>query len=146
MCKILKKTRRKSYTGFKIVCKINGKYYSSVTGIEYKPGSVTPVDTIDESKTFGYWSRHVLDPDMDSGYCKEMHGKTCVFKEKSDALDFLNSRSKEQLVEMTISGEIWEAEMRCLFGFMSLFVGTEILSIKEIRGSTTRRIYLSPKK
>ena len=39
MCKVLGKyTGSDTFTGYKIVNKVNGKYYSPVTGIEYIPG------------------------------------------------------------------------------------------------------------
>ena len=47
MCKIkCRFARTTEFTGYKVVIKRNGKYYSPATGIEYKPG---PVPIFDEN-------------------------------------------------------------------------------------------------
>ncbi|MFH1276489.1 MAG: hypothetical protein ABIH82_05240 [Candidatus Woesearchaeota archaeon] len=133
MCIILSKTERKSYTGFKIVHKVDGKYYSPATGIEYKPGPVTPTKTIIESKVSGGWNLTSL-TEGDRFYNKNMYGKTSVFVDKRNADLCYGGRSGESVVEMTISGGIWEGGLRCSYNpyTAKLFLGTKIVSIKEL--------------
>ena len=41
MCNFKEELKVTQKTGFKVSIKMNGKYYSPATGIEYKPGMVT---------------------------------------------------------------------------------------------------------
>ena len=135
MCEILNRTRKKVFTGFKVAHKIGNRYYSPVTGVEYKVGPVTPTTKIIRSKTSGHWSSHILDKD-DSFFCKEMYGKTSVFKSLEDLANIIHVLSKKEVIlKMTISGGIWKAKMvaGCFSSipFIKTFAGTEILSMKE---------------
>ena len=41
MCEFIKEIKNKTqFTGYKVAVKRNEKYYSPITGIEYKPGKV----------------------------------------------------------------------------------------------------------
>lgn len=138
MCKILNKTRRKSFTGFKVAHKIGNRYYSPATGVEYKVGPVTPATGIIQSRTSGggNWSSHILNEDS-SFFCKEMYGKTSVFKSLEDLANTIYELFKNEVVlKMTISGGIWETEMittslNRTTGSVKMFAGTKILSMKE---------------
>jgi len=158
MCKILNRTRKKVFTGLKVAHKIGNRYYSPATGVEYKVGPVTPTTKIIRSKTSGHWwSSQILDKDG-SFFCKEMYGKTSVFKSLEDLTSIIHVLlQSEVILKMTISGGIWKAEMvigrfssiplkvntvaslkvntvgslKMKPQFIETFAGTEILSMKE---------------
>ena len=157
MCKILNRTRKKVFTGLKVAHKIGNRYYSPATGVEYKVGPVTPATKIIRSKTSSHWSSQILNKDGNF-FCKEMYGKTSVFKSLEDLTSIIHVLLQtEVILKMTISGGIWKAEMatgryssiplrvntvaslkvntaasfKMNSQFIETFAGTEILSMKE---------------
>ena len=138
MCKLIRKTKRKSFTGYKIALKIGGKYYSPFSGITYKPG---PVPVARKPRKYAF-NGHVLNPG-EYFYLESFHGKTQVCKTlvitkgnmKIMANDFgkqLNKNLYKQplvILEMKISGEIWESH----WAGDSTFAGTHIDSMEEVK-------------
>ena len=102
MCKIvnvLKKAVQR--TGFKVALKINGRYYSPATGVEYKKGKVPMCPDYDEDtieyllRLCNYFSinRIFTKPDSEhsrrSCHLVNFNGNTTVFKNISDTIELL---------------------------------------------------------
>ena len=131
MCKLIRKTKRKSFTGYKAVRKVDEKYYSFWTGMEYEPGGVkgvrVPKEYALDTATF------ILD-EYDSCYVGNYFGKTGVFIDISDARDEVErvNRWHKEDVEMCVlkvrlGGDIWEVEYH-----RAVMVGTHIDSMEEV--------------
>ena len=133
MCKVGKRFRPKSgkVTGYKTVVKVEGKYYSPCTGVEYIAGQkVTPIRGLDKrNMTFAsiYWEYGKCVQPGHRNYEPKMKNKTGVFLEKED-IEYLDRHSDEITIEMTISGGLYHAST----GSSPTVVGNFIESIKEV--------------
>lgn len=134
MCKVLEKyTKKKKFTGYKMVVKVDGKYYSPVTGIEYIPGKdIIPVKS--ESKV----NRNFINSDSWKSfyeilknknlYEEKMHGKTGIFVERNIVDEFSQNETYIP-VKMTISGDLHYAQT----DWWNTIVGNHVVSIKELK-------------
>lgn len=115
MCEITGKyTESEKFTGYKLVYIIDGRYYSPVTGVEYKVGekvkAITSGEAIEnfrENSTLNtlslgnYWSKPYSI--FSSFYTHSMQGKTGVFMDLTGAK---SHQSNEAIVKMTISDNL----------------------------------------
>ena len=138
MCKLIKKIKKKSITGYKAAYKINGKYYSPWTGVNYQLGKVKgtkkPLKYAEETASF------ILKPGDDFNN-PTYFGKTAVFEEKEGAkkevknhkvfekYDSDDSEHSCIILKMIISGEIWETKYDKDY---KTFAGTNIDLIEEV--------------
>jgi hypothetical protein len=125
MCTIISKSKRKSFTGYKVALKINGKYYSPATGVEYVVGDVPiPERIIEEYRDDCFVN--VINP---SSYCHRpgYMGHTAVFIRVVDKI-MVSRRSNAVLLKMKISGNM----LNCEFREEDTIAGTHIDSFKEI--------------
>ena len=142
MCKLTEKyTKSKSFTGYKVVYKKDGKYYSPATGIEYKEDMDIPrirkrrplaaslglfVDVFNKQ-------RGVYEP--------LMKGKTallCNHKEAIGVRDWNSDDFELSVVKMIISGDLHEGSYKTYVsdGFSTVVIpiiaGTHIDKIEEV--------------
>jgi hypothetical protein len=133
MCKLLKKTRKKTFTGYKVALKVNGKYYSCWSGMRYTLGPVKGM------KRTGKYSSRILSFVMhrdDVCHNPNYFGKTAVLGILEDVLNerilFKTHYVSQDLIivilEMTISGPIWLTNYK-----HECYAGTNIISFKEIQ-------------
>jgi len=109
MCRIRKPCRNiTSFTGYKLVFKIDNKYYSAFTGIEYKENTkIVPVDEMQKHADYQMWSTIHRN--------EKMIGKTTVFENLEDAKEIKNVWHKTfpdkeiVILEMTLSGNLHHA-------------------------------------
>ena len=128
MCKLIRKTKRQSFTGYKVVLKIGGKYYSRWTGIEYLCGPVMGVT--EQLPNANRRSSFIFDPE-DQHNNPDYFGKTGAFKNITGARkSFPFYGNTACILKMVLSGEIWETEFDPLH---KTFAGTHIDSIEEIQ-------------
>jgi len=131
MCKLIRKTKRKSFTGYKAVRKINGKYYSYWTGVKYRVGPVK--GTKKPLTNASPFSSFILDP---GGSCNQpdYFGKTGAFKKKTDAkgeVERYNRYGNSACVlAVRLGGEIWHVDNG---GDAVIFAGTVIDSMEEVK-------------
>ena len=119
MCRIVRETKRKSVTGWKIVGqRDDGKYYSLFTGKDYINGKeCPPPEFVDELIYIG-------NTDLSVSISDGMRGRTGLFKNrqtaeymleslcytiKSDIREYFKKHGK--VVKMTISGDIAEGSV-----------------------------------
>jgi hypothetical protein len=143
MCKIKEPyLKSKTFTGYKQVIVLEGKYYSPVTGIEYEVGKkVTPV-TLENfeniilsipnlerkmDETSWIYPHIVLNPKTQF-YNEYMYGMTGVYAHKDDA--FKDTKGVI-VVKMTISDNLHHAE---LDHSIDIVVGNFIESIETLDG------------
>ena len=122
MCQIVRETKKKNVTGWKIVGqRDDGKYYSLFTGKDYiNGGECPPPEFVDERIYIGNTDSSVFISDR-------MRGRTGLFKNRQTAEYMLESlchtikpdireyfKKHGKVVKMTISGDI--AEGRVGFG------------------------------
>lgn len=141
MCKLIKKTRRKSFTGYKIAFKKDGKYYSPATGIEYKIGDVPHCPRLKPlAVKLGIFDEDLLNSRYHL-YEPGMQGKTSVLKYRAQAVKLQRACQKNSnviglfcLLIMTVSGEIWEGEFSFSYKDLDrpIFAGTHIDSMEEV--------------
>jgi hypothetical protein len=134
MCEIKEKTRLKTFTGYKVVIKKDGKYYSPSTGLEYKVGMKLP-HLQERNEIFDTWAWG--NPLSKDGvwYKPEMQGKTAVFKNLRPCVTSIacNRAFNHVILKMTIGGEIYNGS----FSYNELRIGTEIVDIKETKYKPT---------
>ena len=123
--KIADKKEKLQIEGYKVALKKDGKYFSSLTGIEYEINKKIPKITykkISKSDIFSYdfgWSNRclILNP---GGYFfdKEMKGKTAIFKNIKDARYTkvltmeINCKEYEVVIlKLLIGGNLYEGYM-----------------------------------
>ena len=128
MCILIRKTRKKSVTGYKIALKIKGRYYSPAAGIEYKVGPVKGVTKAGKN-ALEEWS-WVFNP-AEGFYSSRYFGKTAVYLSP----ERLKANIKESwhrygacLLKMTISGDIWETD----YSLGKTFAGDHIDKMEEV--------------
>ncbi len=129
MCKLTKKSKRKSFTGYKSVVKVGKKFYSPVTGMEYKVGPVPKIRRIGKHVLPDYVN--VLDPGA-AAYNPKMVGKTGVFENPALPRELFRTNT---LVKMTITGDLYEGYVETGGGMNlgDLIAGTHIAKIKEVK-------------
>ena len=87
MCKLAENFKEldiSEYVGYKVAIKIDNKYYSPVTGIEYKVG---PVEIPETSKPLCSGFVDVLNKNS-IAYEESMIGRTCVLTDYNSATKF----------------------------------------------------------
>ena len=125
MCKITKKSRKKTFTGYKSVVVVRGKYYSPATGVLYKVGPVPVVKNKRVNAEGGYVD--MLNP-KNKFYNPRMMGKTGVFYTQTQAMQLYPS---DAMLKMTISGDLHEGTIADQFRFEAdLIVGNHIDKIE----------------
>jgi hypothetical protein len=135
MCKIIKKISEEKVTGYKIAYQVGKKYYSPVTGIEYKPGNVEIPTTYGKNNIRNQIRiANVLDKSS-LAHDARYSGKTAVFMYHEDAIEHLHdwrSRSSKRIkfaiLEMELSGELYDGEY-----YFPVYLGTVINSIKKVK-------------
>jgi len=125
MCTIISKSKRKSFTGYKVALKIDGKYYSPATGVEYVVGDVPIPDCINEEYRDD-WFDDVLNPEEYS-HKVEYKGHTAVFKKKI-ITEVVSDLSIAALLKMKISGDM----LNCEYANLKVIAGSRIDSFKEV--------------
>jgi len=140
MCEIIKKLRRKSVSGYKIVAHKDGSFYSTFTGQKYEIGK--PIEGItDNSRTMSdYWTsaiNHKLaEIKLFPFFNKWFVHKTAVFldrevafimgEEITHALHTLYNKYDIVLVKMTLTGDIYSGE----YDYVNVYAGTQIKAIE----------------
>lgn len=139
----MKKISLNVYTGYKRILKIDGKYYSPYTGMEYKIGLVKGRKIVNSLKLpLNEWYKHSLCPCSFLEYEKEMRKRTSVFMHASglNTVNFqggtfsgwegLKRDYSEFLinVRMTIGKDLMVGESSTY----GIIAGKEILHIEEI--------------
>jgi len=134
MCKIGKKINISKAVGYKAVIKMDGKYYSPSTGLEYVIGMTLPslkrrLPTADKE-----WSNP-----LDEDYCfyePLMQGKTGIFKTLEDCIQTFRDNKPYHILQMTLGGDMYEGR----FNGCDIFIGSVIIDIFD-GGVVTRRLY-----
>lgn len=132
MCNITGNYSKKSFTGYKVVCEMDGKYYSPATGIEYKKG---PVEIpVVQQRLCNWFSDTLLLPDG-YGYKPDMKGYTAVFVNQYNAMCtwkelafWYDSPYKLKVVKMTISHKLQYGT----YGHDNVILGKRIDKIEEV--------------
>lgn len=138
MCNLTNtRIHRKSFTGYKIVLYVKGRYFSPVTGIEYKEGMTLPkLDLTSDKQIYrnSYWVTPAYI--TYAYYSDKLRGRTAVFKNYEEALT--TSREKyESIAKMTISGHLLKGTCSGISDNMYCVVaGRKIEKIELIREST----------
>jgi len=138
MCNILNEYKEKdTFTGYKVAEKRDSKYYSIVTGIEYKPG---PVEGIINGKPISKSLHNSSDPN-NYFYLASYFGRTSVYKNKYAADDFIDiyfrGLSNVIVLKMKLSGDLRHGDVNKLTKETSLDLfkwcisGTNIVSLEE---------------
>ena len=140
MCEFKKEiTDKTQFTGYKIAIKRNGKYYSPITGIEYKPGKVTPAKKL---KKVGFNFCNVTDP-RNKHHIPSYEGMTAIFKDPEKNYLWFTFSARQNSLKPLEKGTIVILKMtiqktktkNCWIGFYandSVYIGPKIRSIKEI--------------
>lgn len=132
MCKLVedfKDLNILAYTGYKVAIRIDGKYYSPVTGIEYKIG---PVEIPEKIEMLCYDFVDVLRKDYPA-YQENMVGRTCVLTDYDSALKFskeiiVHNEGSVVILKMCVSKDLMVGYYcNCL-----VVGGKEILFMREI--------------
>lgn len=132
MCNIIRlipEEERKKVTGYKVAVKLDGKYYSPSTGIEYKVGKVPIVNNREDFHKVSIYTS-LRCPVMTVGLHDDRHrGLTQIYikRPKKEDVDFLVYK-KGVLLEMEGYPK-YEAS----FELSDTFLIPEILSMKEIK-------------
>ena len=100
MCKITKKSRKKSFTGYKSVLVINDKYYSPVTGMEIKIGPIPIITHRQNHANRDYVN--VFDESI-GAHEPKMKGMTGVFIEQERAQHHFPA---DTILKICISGNL----------------------------------------
>jgi hypothetical protein len=113
MCELTDEViQEESFTGYKRVLIIGGRYYSPAMGIEYKEEMDLPELTPkDVSKNHTHARSNFCPPfDILSGdaFRTNMQGRTAVFLKLSDAI--YSADTDEDIVKMTISKDLLAGE------------------------------------
>ena len=117
-----------TFTGYKVATKINGKYYSPYTGVEYKVGPVTPVIIGDKRLPNAVFPIIYLQPN------KDMYGYTAVFMASDDDHYLMEPDDEDPDIEnrvmlkMTISDTLYNGTVN----IRKVILGKYIKSIEEI--------------
>jgi hypothetical protein len=138
MCTIKEKIiNKKSVIGYKVAYQVGKRYYSPVTGIEYKPGPVTiPKKYGKNNIRENIWISDVLNK-LCEAHDEQYSGKTAVFTTLSSAKCQLHSwaqrgysisKSKYVILKMELSGELYNGN----YGD-DVYLGTKIDSIKKVK-------------
>lgn len=141
MCKVLNKFEGKeTFTGYKLVLKIDGEYYSPSTGLKYEVGMKIPKMKKRGENIDGTWANPLSDGIF---YEPLMQGKTSVLDYKIDAIRLLNdvdeySEYKHDdyvILKMTIGGDMYKGRLNYSSEFKDYVaytvIGSEILEIEE---------------
>lgn len=134
MCKFTKKSGKKTDTGYKIACKVKGKYFSPVTGAQYLAGAKVPVLRKPRKKYMNNSTAWANVCDRDCRAFNPLNvGRTAVFKSKQKALDNLeewieDSQHELVLLEMIVSDDI----MTGSYGDARITSGKYIISFEEV--------------
>jgi len=137
MCTITGTCNLKEFTGYKVALKINGKYYSPVTGMEYTLGKIKPPKRIRKNFIVEGWFVNVLQK-KEHAHKKEMVGNTAVFINKKDAknfrkdlkfwgLGFPGDDINLVILKMTLQNIVFDG----MYGFDKVRIGSTIKSMKE---------------
>jgi hypothetical protein len=136
MCNIIAKSLKQNIIGYKVALKINNKFYSPVTGIEYKIGNVEiPTKYGENNIKDDLYMNDVLNPN-DFAHDPAYAGKTAIFEVEQDGLYKLDEwkgrlsqklSNKLQLIRMALSGDLYTGD----YGLSSVYLGTAIDSIEE---------------
>lgn len=125
MCLITEKfDKSETFTGYKVVIKRDGKYYSPATGIEYKPGSVPKLDAntdrnVELIRVFSYSFKNFRDLIYRAFFNPTFNGLTAVFVDESAARRLLDEFSQNLdgdqvvIVSMTIYGNLHRGLASC---------------------------------
>lgn len=131
--------------GYKLALKIDNKYFSSLTGIEYKINEKIPVINYEDLKkskkseifNYRFWWTDRFEILSKDGiwFTKLMQGKTAIFKDLSDAVDALNTETndcseyKSVILKVVLGGEIYGGTMNY---HIPIYAGERIEKMKEI--------------
>lgn len=126
MCTVLDKRSGKTFTGYKVVTKIKGRYYSPFSGYCYKKGPLpslkcTPRNAARDFVDSTYAIFHSM------FYTTKMHGKSGVLVTLADA-ELIVSKNKDTILKMTVGGDLYDGE----FDDFKTVIGTEIIDFEEV--------------
>ena len=139
MCDLHTKSRRKQFTGYKVVAKHKetGNYYSIAMGFQYKIGKV-PI--VEEQKQIGNaFCNTILHP-LHVGWRNEMMGRTAVFTKlyqacgkRNDIYGNMHNRDLDVydiiIIKMTLRDSLMNGE----YGWRDIVAGKEIVEMKEFK-------------
>jgi len=148
---------KRKLTGYKVVVKRNGKYYSPATGVKYKQNS--PVLRPKRFKPIGdgwnnnfrkfifkngkFYDKNNLNTPYISSSVKygcihfNYYGYTSIFKSKKDVENYIlgidyNANIETVILEMTISVDLHNSIYN-YYNPIELYSGKKIVSFKEIK-------------
>jgi hypothetical protein len=131
-------TDKEVVTGYKMAVVDNktGLYYSPATGIPYKVGKVPVATTYGNNELREKLGFTDILNKKNPCFKKEYAGKTAVYKELHNALNFkynLESFIEDSgyslvILEMELSGDLYNGD----YQWSSVYIGSEIVSIKLI--------------
>ena len=107
------KIKLTSYTGYKYVIVINGKYYSPTTGIKYKVGKVPVLTSNMKLEIHGGNSINQYLSPTSKYNSKNYNGNTSVFKSLKKCEDECKGKD---IIKMTISGNLKKAKHSLTLG------------------------------
>jgi len=124
MCKEIRKISQKQFTGYKLAFKIDGEYYSVVTGIKYEKGKVPIVNNGQEiNPNLGklcpnkehliehlIWMGEYGKINFGINYRISAIGKTFIFRTLRDAECV--RKTGEVILKMTIKDDLVEGKMQ----------------------------------
>ena len=110
MCNIIKKTRHKTVTGYKVAIKrlSDGALLSpAIPTVEYKVGKVPKPDRAEQKPFFYFYNKILLDKEM---FKEDFYGKTMIFKLRCSCNRFLENYVpdgyKAVILKITLSKNI----------------------------------------
>ena len=139
MCEVGSKYKKSTtVTGYKVVVKIKGRYYSPFTGYQYHVGTLPVMKTPRNENKFIHYNNDVL-KDYCPHYTFRMKEKTGVLLDPVTVNRVLigtinncsftkNSKGKVTVLRMTISGDLHRAK----YGSDKTMIGSHIDDFEEI--------------
>jgi hypothetical protein len=141
MCDLLERYNKPTFTGYKAALKINGKFRSPATYIEYKVGPVPKYQNLQR-----FTSSYFINIHPHSFFNPTFNGYTGVFTSRYDAVSLLLSiyekdRDNYQydnfvLLKMKLGGILYNG----WYVSGPIIAGTEILDIRQLDCELPQRI------
>lgn len=92
MCNLTDVYPEKSFTGYKVAIKRDGKYYSPAMGVEYKEGEDVIIP--EKQKGLSFYVNDILNPEQPY-YNDKMTGRTAVFLDEKTATSYRDRMESE---------------------------------------------------
>jgi hypothetical protein len=138
MCNLLRKTRKKTATVYKVVFKNKNTYYSYYAGTRIRLGEVKKQDKKDYKNLYRFGNKVMIYQPGLLIFNEIMIGKCSGFARLRTAKRLIERRTNEsiRILKIELGGEIWYGNsfsiIRTINSDEAVFAGTEILEFKEI--------------